>query len=157
MRALRASLLLLLVFGLAMPTHGQDEATGKVEQTMEGYQQAYQKLLAEYQREQDAEKKQAIAGRLPEIYKEYAEKFQAIADEYPKTEGAAAALAMVSQFAPRHPETQALAAKAKEVLLADYINSKGLVPAIGMFGNDPETLDQLIEQSSRCPGRCFVL
>jgi len=148
MRALRTSLLLLLVFGLALPVQGQDEATEKVDQTMEGYQQAYQKLLADYQREQDAEKKQAIAGRLPDIYKEYAEKFQAIADEYPKTDGAAAALAMVSQFAPRHPETQALAAKAKEVLLADYINSKGLVPAIGMFGNDPETLDQLIEQSS---------
>lgn len=148
MRALKTSLLLLLVFGLALPVQGQDAAAEKVGKTMEGYQQAYQKLLAEYQREQDAEKKQAIAGGLPEIYKEFAEKFQAIADEHPKTDGAAAALAMVSQFAPRHPETQALAAKAKEVLLADYVNSKGLVPAIGMFANDSETLDQLIEQSS---------
>ena len=117
MRALKTSLLLLLVFGLALPVQGQDAATEKVEKTMEGYQQAYQKLLAEYQREQDAEKKQAIAGGLPEIYKEFAEKFQAIADEHPKTDGAAAALAMVSQFASRHPETQALAAKAKEVLI----------------------------------------
>ena len=55
MRALKTSLLLLLVFGLALPVQGQDAATEKVEKTMEGYQQAYQKLLAEYQREQDAE------------------------------------------------------------------------------------------------------
>ena len=148
MRAVRVSLSCFLLLGLGMTALAKDEATEKVDKTMEAYQQAYQMLLAEYQREQDAEKKQAIVGRLPEIYKEFAEKFQAISEEYPKTDGAASALAMVSQFAPRHPDTKSLADAAKQSLLAEHINSKGLVPAIGMLGRDASVLDKLINEST---------
>ena len=125
MRAVRVSLSCFLLLGLGMTALAKDEAT-----------------------EQDAEKKQAIGGRLPEIYKEFAEKFQAISEEYPKTDGAASALAMVRQFAPRHPDTKSLADAAKQSLLAEHINSKGLVPAIGMLGRDASVLDKLINEST---------
>ena len=80
---------------------------------------------------QDAEKKQQIVSEgLPLIYKEYAEKFQAIATQYPKTSGAAEALALVCQYGARHPDTRGLVDQAKATLIADFFNEDGLVPAL---------------------------
>jgi len=139
----------LLAMALVPPLSADDDAAAQVKQVTEAYNAAYQKLASDYRAEQDSKKKiEIVSKRLPALSKEYADKFQELADKHAKTPAALEALAMVCQMSGRSPEGRELVEKAKARLLSDHINDKTFAQVVSMWSNDEKMLERIGQESA---------